>query len=62
MILVISDITRSVQRVLEVRQRASDMSISRDDILAHIRQEKKDLDCLRVRADLILWNEFSTRE
>lgn len=61
-ILVISDISRSVRRVVEGRQRASDMVISRDEILAHIKQEKENLEYLRKKADLVLWNEFSTRE
>ncbi len=61
-ILVISDIEKSVERVLDIRQRASDMVLSREEIWKHIQQEKKDLDCLRRQADLVLWNEFPTKE
>lgn len=61
-ILVISDITKSVERILNVRKRTSDMSISRDEILGHIKQEKEVLDNLKTKADLVLWNVFSTKE
>jgi len=59
---VISDIAKSVERVMDIRQRASDMTLSRDEIWKHIRKEKKDLDCLREEADLVLWNDFSSKE
>lgn len=61
-ILVISDIAKSVERVLDVRQRASDMSLSRNELWKHIQQEKKDLDFLKNEADVVLWNVFSTKE
>lgn len=60
-ILVISDTAKSVERVLDIRRRASDMSLSREEIWEHIQQEKKDLDSLKDRADLVLWNEFPTK-
>jgi len=59
---VISDIAESVERVMDIRKRASDITLSRDEIWKYIKKEKKDLDCLRSRADLVLWNDFSTKE
>ncbi|MEI6710716.1 MAG: hypothetical protein WCK88_00085 [bacterium] len=38
------------------------MKVSRDEIEAHIKKEKKDLDFLKQKADLVLWNEFPTKE
>jgi len=62
-ILTISDIAKSVKRALDAHKRtATVVNTSWDEIRRRIKKEKKELDCLRNNADLVLLNNFSTSE
>ncbi|MBP7806096.1 hypothetical protein KA057_00255 [Candidatus Gracilibacteria bacterium] len=61
-VLVISGIQESVRRALEVRQRGIDRNINKTSLRDHIKREKKELDDLSSRADLVLVNNFKTKE
>ena len=61
-ILVITDIAVSVDRVLSIRQRKTDLLMTRDEILRHIQDEKNDLDPLTAEADVVIVNNFWSAE
>lgn len=60
-ILVASSVKEALRRVIEVRQRSIDKSISRTILEEHIAREKEELDQLSPRADLVLVNNFKTK-
>lgn len=61
-ILIISEVEASIDRALTVRQRPIDVESGQESLRQHIVREKEELDWLSEKADLILINNFSTKE
>lgn len=62
MILVVSSIKEALRRAIEVRQRGIDQAVNKNSFRQHIRREKRELDPLSIKADLVLVNNFKTKE
>lgn len=60
-ILIISSVEEAVRRVIEIRGRLIDKNIDVATIRRHIDREKKELDGLLPKTDLVLVNDFPTK-
>lgn len=61
-ILVVSSIKEALRRAMEVRQRWIDKTVNKNSLRQHIIREKRELDPLSFKADLVLINNFKTKE
>jgi ribose 1,5-bisphosphokinase PhnN len=61
-ILVISSTKEALRRAIEVRQRWMDQTVNKSSLRQHIWREKREVDPLSYKADLVLVNDFKTKE
>lgn len=57
-VLVVSSVKESLRRALKIRQRWIDKGIDQVSLREHIKREKRELDPLSSKADLVLLNNF----